>query len=248
MPTCTGSRRSTHSVAPGPSCADGSVPTACPPVDPDGAGCQPHLHAPPDFSTSLLDLAAAAPERAFLPVLLDRSDRTAEKEGEGEDIPTRIGRRRRPEIRWPRQPEANPQSIKIPALLITEKAIKAASVWEWPGNLRQLRQRARRAVDAAAFEESSRIELRHIFPEWAQGSPAAASPIASEPLSPPQQPSSSTPDTGTFHERLERYQREMIQRELESTTYNVQETALRLSLSRSRLYALMAELGIKKPY
>jgi Nif-specific regulatory protein len=103
---------------------------------------------------------------------------------------------------------------------LSPAALRAVEAAEWRGNLRQLAHAIEAAAIRAAGAGGGRVEPRHLFPEGAPKVGASA-------------------DDASFQEATRRFQRELLQRTLAETDWNVTETARRLDLARSHVYNLI---------
>jgi Nif-specific regulatory protein len=119
---------------------------------------------------------------------------------------------------------------RLPALVLSPAALRAATEAPWPGNVRQLAHVVEAGAIRAAGEGAAQIEARHLFPATAPGGPARA-PEAEPP---------------SFQEATRRFQRELLQRTLEATSWNVTETARQLDLARSHVYNLIRAFGLER--
>jgi Nif-specific regulatory protein len=104
-----------------------------------------------------------------------------------------------------------------PALLRSCRAL------ELPGNVRELKSLLTVALLRANQEGAARVEPRHL---------SAANDAA------PAQ---------TFHALTRAFQRDLLQRELDATGWNVSEVARRIELSRAHLYNLIRDLQLRSP-
>ncbi|MBI4514338.1 MAG: sigma-54-dependent Fis family transcriptional regulator [Deltaproteobacteria bacterium] len=113
---------------------------------------------------------------------------------------------------------------QLPLLRFSANALRALATAPWPGNIRQLANAVEAAVIRAAGQGVSQIECAHVFPETAESRPAA---------------------TMTFQEATRRFQASFLTNALNATDWNITETAQRLDLARSHLYALIRALGLR---
>ena len=126
-----------------------------------------------------------------------------------------------------------------PRVVASEGALSAAQVAEWPGNIRQLANRVRKALILAADEGVFQIERRHLFPDAAPRAPTSAAPLAAS------APTSRSPLT--FQEATRGFQADLVRAALEETGWNITETAGRLDLTRSHVYNLIKAFGLGRP-
>lgn len=124
-----------------------------------------------------------------------------------------------------------------PDLQLSEAALLAVWTTAWPGNVRELSSRLEAAVLRAVQDGAPRIARRHVFPDAAEGDDEAPAVNGAhrEPASPV-----------TWHEAQQRFQRRLLADTLAATDWNVTETARRLDLARSHLYALMQAHGLRR--
>ena len=109
---------------------------------------------------------------------------------------------------------------RLPPLAISPAGLSALAAADWPGNVRQLENAVEAGLVRAAGQGAERVELRHLFPER-QGDGDGDS------------------DAMTFQEATRRFQRELLERTLVETDWNMTETARRLDLARSHIYNLV---------
>jgi Nif-specific regulatory protein len=98
----------------------------------------------------------------------------------------------------------------------------AVEVRDWPGNIRELRNRLEGALLRAVAEGAVRIEARHLDP----GAPPGAST--------------------SLQQAWSDFRRELLVRELEDTHWNVTEVARRLDVARQHVYNLIKTYGLKR--
>ena len=101
----------------------------------------------------------------------------------------------------------------------------ACETMDWPGNVRQLRNRVEQALIRAVAEGSPQIEARHL-----EGRAAGPNDDA----------------YNTFAEATRLFQRELLRRELDGCEWNVREVARRLDLTRSHVYNLIRTFGFQR--
>jgi DNA-binding NtrC family response regulator/tetratricopeptide (TPR) repeat protein len=117
-----------------------------------------------------------------------------------------------------------------PGVRLTAETLDIFDTFQWPGNVRQLRNEVQRAVAMAAPESSITPEL--------------LSPVfgLQEPLS--EAGTRSRHRRTTLAAAVEKIEREMIQSTLERSSGNISETARVLGLTRRGLYLKMDRLGV----
>jgi DNA-binding NtrC family response regulator len=118
------------------------------------------------------------------------------------------------------------QKHKLARLELSPRAVRAIEAAEWPGNVRQLAHRIEAAAIRAAGERATQIDDRHVFPDRA---PSVSDDAA---------------DVLTFQEATRRFQRELLEKTLIDTGWNVSEAARRLDLARSHVYTLTAAFDL----
>jgi len=111
-------------------------------------------------------------------------------------------------------------------LPLSPSTLRALASAEWPGNVRQLENAIEAALIRAAGEGAAEIGLRHVFPERG-GEPESGRPP-------------------TFQEATRAFQRELLERTLRDTEWNVSEASRRLDLARSHVYELISSFGLKR--
>ena len=115
----------------------------------------------------------------------------------------------------------------LPRLRLSRNAVRALQSAPWPGNVRQLAHAVEAAAIRAAGEGATQIERAHVFPD----APAAGAD-AEESL--------------TFQEATRRFQEGLLRQTLDSTEWNIVETARRLDLARSHVYNLIRAFGLER--
>jgi Nif-specific regulatory protein len=109
-------------------------------------------------------------------------------------------------------------------LLFSSAAMRAAQVSDWPGNIRQLSHSVEAAMIRASIEGCDAVELRHLFPE-------SKKKEASGRLQ--------------FHEATRRFQKNFLLEALESTQWNVSETAKLMGLTRAYTHNLITSFSLR---
>jgi Nif-specific regulatory protein len=120
---------------------------------------------------------------------------------------------------------------RLPMLRLSPAALRAAESAPWPGNIRQLAHVVEAGAIRAAGEGVAEIEPRHLFPSAHPGADADAAPAA---------------QAASFQDATRRFQRELLLRTLEATSWNVTETARQLDLARSHVYNLIRAFGLER--
>ena len=115
---------------------------------------------------------------------------------------------------------------RLPLLELSPGALRAVEAADWPGNVRQLENALEAAAIRAAGWGAVRVEARHVFPDL-----------------PTPEGEDSEP---TFQEATRRFQRELLERTLRETDWNVSEAARRLDLARSHVYNLVKAFSLSR--
>ena len=112
---------------------------------------------------------------------------------------------------------------KLPAIIVSRRALAACQDAAWPGHARQLAHAIEAAVIRASGEKSPTLHAHHIFPKQ------TAEPV---PL--------------TLQEATRQFQRRHVLDALEKNNWNVAETARELELARSHLYNLINDFDLRR--
>ncbi|RKH63705.1 sigma 54-interacting transcriptional regulator [Corallococcus llansteffanensis] len=118
------------------------------------------------------------------------------------------------------------EAQKRPRLRLSPGAMLAMQAVEWPGNIREIANKVEAAVARAGVEGVSQVDRRHLFPSRVSG-PAR-------------------PQWLSYHEATRQFQRQLLEKTLEETNWNISECAERLELSRAHVYNLIAGFGIER--
>lgn len=110
---------------------------------------------------------------------------------------------------------------RLPKLPLSRGFRSACESLEWPGNVRQLRNRLEQAVIRAAGEGALQVEARHLGID------------------------AKTTST-SFQEATRGFQRELLRRELLNTNWDTALVAEHLELSRSQVYNLIKAFGLDR--
>ncbi|MEZ4399031.1 MAG: sigma-54-dependent Fis family transcriptional regulator [Kofleriaceae bacterium] len=111
----------------------------------------------------------------------------------------------------------------LPPLPASARLRQALERRDWPGNIRELRNEVEYALIRAISDGAPQVELRHL-----------RAVTASDDRSP------------TFHEATRAFQRDLVRRELEATSWNVTAVAERLDLSRAHVYNLINQFALER--
>src|SRR5690606_14238396 len=126
---------------------------------------------------------------------------------------------------------------RLTAPKITPAAVTAAMAAEWPGHLRELKHAAEQAGTEASAEPSA-IEPRH---------PLRALRGTAPPASPEGPDGPAVNGTGvSYNDAMRAFQGQLITAALNETDWNVAEAARRLGITRSHVYNLIREFGLRR--
>jgi Nif-specific regulatory protein len=113
-----------------------------------------------------------------------------------------------------------------PELRLTEEAEIAIDAADWPGNVRQLENAVEAAAIRAAGDDSSAVDIGHLFPDEARAVEGST--------------------TLTLQQATRRFQRDLLRRTLAEADGNIAETARRLGIARAHVYNLLKSLGVER--
>ncbi len=111
-------------------------------------------------------------------------------------------------------------------LELSPGGLAALKAREWPGNVRELEHVIEAGVIRAAMKDVSQLDARMLFPDTDADEPEDVS--------------------RSFHEETRRFQKELLQRALKETDWNITETARRLDLARAHVYNLIKSFGLAR--
>jgi two-component system nitrogen regulation response regulator NtrX len=111
---------------------------------------------------------------------------------------------------------------------MTDVALDALSRYEWPGNVRELANVCERLAILYPGREVGRKELAGVL-----AADTAARPASAHEESP-------------LHERIDAFERELIERTIEACSGSIADAARRLQTDRANLYRRMRRLGIER--
>ena len=120
------------------------------------------------------------------------------------------------------------EAAATPAVSLSEEVIQALCAYQWPGNVRQLRNVMRAMI---ALRSADRLELRDVPAE------CSLRPAPSDPL---------PPEAASLN-ALGKAERDALLNELESEHGNISHLARKLGVSRNTLYRKMQRLRINWP-
>lgn len=112
----------------------------------------------------------------------------------------------------------------LPQLELSPAARYLLETSPWPGNVRQLFHVIEAGAIRAAGAGMSRVEAKHLFPDR----------------------QSEAQEDHTFHHATRRFQRDLVQRTLEQTQWNIKDAAVKLGVARSYLYKLIQSFGLAR--
>src|SRR5262249_24243192 len=116
---------------------------------------------------------------------------------------------------------------RLPHLTLSPGALRAVQAADWPGNVRQLAHAIEVAVIRVAGPGATRVESAHLFPDQGAGTAEAKESL-------------------TFQEATRQFQARLLRETIESTGWNIVETARRLDLARSHVYNLIRAFGLER--
>jgi len=114
----------------------------------------------------------------------------------------------------------------LPSLPVSQRALAAIRAAEWPGNIRQLEHTLEAAAIRASGERAESMATHHVFP---------STPSRQEEAAPK-----------TFQEATRAFQRELLEKTLVETDWNIAETARRLDIVRSHVYNLIRGFDLER--
>jgi Nif-specific regulatory protein len=116
---------------------------------------------------------------------------------------------------------------RLPHIQPSERAVRLAEDAEWPGNVRQLANAVEAAAISAASEGLLYIEPSHLGLEVESDDPTGEEQLS-------------------FQQQTFRFQGRLLKKVLETTGWNIAETAQRLDLARSHIYNLIKSHGFQR--
>ncbi|MCG8417316.1 MAG: sigma-54-dependent Fis family transcriptional regulator [Proteobacteria bacterium] len=109
---------------------------------------------------------------------------------------------------------------QLEQFVVSRRALVACQEATWPGNVRELANRVEAAVIRARGQDSTTLEVYHLFPDEIANVQDQTQPRS-------------------FQEAMRDFQRRFVREALEGNDWNVAETARQLSIARSHLYNLI---------
>jgi two-component system nitrogen regulation response regulator NtrX len=113
-------------------------------------------------------------------------------------------------------------------VIFSEEAVVRLEMYDWPGNIRELRNVVERAMLMATTDDVDEAAVRAALP--AGNSPASAAGVNAA--------------TGPLAARVEDFERQTMLAELKRQRYHITNTARALGLERSHFYKKCQQLGI----
>lgn len=130
------------------------------------------------------------------------------------------------------------ETHNLASVELSPAALRAVSVADWRGNVRQLEHAIERAAIRAAGQTLRQIPVKELFRDSVDARKGATdggsvlwAPGASH---------------GTFQDETRRFQRELLQRALDAVDWNVAVTAKHLDLTRGHVYALIKDFALSR--
>ena len=117
---------------------------------------------------------------------------------------------------------------RLPSMVISNAALRALEMLEWPGNVRQLLHFIEAATLRASVESASKIEHHHLFPQEASQEKTISAFL-------------------TFQEATRRFQKQFLEDLLRVVDWNIPEAARRLDLARTHVYHLIQGFSLQHP-
>ncbi|HEX3760997.1 MAG TPA: sigma 54-interacting transcriptional regulator [Kofleriaceae bacterium] len=109
---------------------------------------------------------------------------------------------------------------------LSDSALRALELADWPGNIRQLTNAVQAGVIRAQSERATLVAPRHLLPQSADPPPGDSE--------------------RSFHDAIRDYQKELLLRALTRNDWNVSEAARSLDLARSTMNSLIRQHGLRR--
>jgi two-component system nitrogen regulation response regulator NtrX len=119
------------------------------------------------------------------------------------------------------------------AARFSEEALALLQGYDYPGNVRELRNLAERLALTASGETVTGDDVRHVLPGPSPGVPPA--------------PPAAVPARTSLKDSLQQAEREIVLKALERNRWQMTKTARELGLERSHLYRKLKMLGLRPP-
>ncbi|MCM2280026.1 MAG: sigma-54 dependent transcriptional regulator [Oligoflexia bacterium] len=117
-------------------------------------------------------------------------------------------------------------------LTFTEAALENLQAYSWPGNIREL---ANVVAYVTAMTEAAEVDLADLPPKIRDRRPGIPSTAAD---------SEREAEAGGFYEAVERFEKDLLARELSRNEANISRMALALRMDRSHLYTKLRQYGL----
>jgi DNA-binding NtrC family response regulator len=131
----------------------------------------------------------------------------------------------------------------------SEGALALLQEYDYPGNVRELRNLIERLALTAAGETVSEDDVRHVLPDSPPGvpdaGPGAAGAITAAGV--PVPAAAASAGRSTLKDSLQQAERAIVLRTLERNRWQMAKSARELGLERSHLYRKLKALGIRPP-
>jgi two-component system response regulator AtoC len=121
-----------------------------------------------------------------------------------------------------------------PGLHLTEEALATLQAYPWPGNIREL---SNMIAYVATMAEGDEVDVSDLPPKFRDAGRSQATASAS----------SASATSGSFYERVGKFEKEILSAEYQQHNGNVSKLALSLGMDRSHLYTKLKEHGIHSP-
>lgn len=126
------------------------------------------------------------------------------------------------------------------ALTFTDDALALMTSYAWPGNIREL---SNLVAYLTAMADSPEIDVADLPPKFRDAAARSASGSSAEP-SQSGVASAAADASGTFYERVARFEKEILGEAYQKAATNVSRMALNLGMDRSHLYVKLREYRI----
>jgi two-component system nitrogen regulation response regulator NtrX len=117
---------------------------------------------------------------------------------------------------------------------LTEEALATLQAYPWPGNIREL---SNMIAYVATMAEGDEVDVSDLPPKFRDAGRSQATASAS----------SASATSGSFYERVGKFEKEILSAEYQQHNGNVSKLALSLGMDRSHLYTKLKEHGIHSP-
>ena len=127
------------------------------------------------------------------------------------------------------------------AARFSQEALALLRQYDYPGNVRELRNLAERLALTASGETVTDEDVRHVLP----AGQSAVPPVA--PSTPAPAGAAAVPPRTTLKDSLQQAERDIVLKALERNRWQMTKAARELGLERSHLYRKVKALGIRPP-